>query len=390
MLRVLRLLEVPVLIMSATLPESSKLLYGVHKIYEDTTDNSRIRCLVSRFVHPVVGPKDIAHLLKPALRGAPMIFYANTVARAQRYYNWLTSEGRMPSSEVVLYHSRFTEPDKIAIEERLMSMLGKDAWENGTAHGVAILTQIGELSVNISADHMISELCPLDRLVQRIGRLSRFSKTTIGNVHVIRPFKRTKNGECGFYPAPYGSYRKNQGWVSSQALSLSDDLLVDGYYSAADFVDLVNTLYPEMKQMLPHVRKNRDELETLIVNNWLIQPGQRIDEDDNETKEWQCRDIDPTTIVLAGIDQNSMLSNQFDDRCLTRTDWRKLELEHGIGCRAYELEAAIKNGMVKEDVIVVGNSDDAVAEKVWVVESNFYNATSGLSFTDPEDENDSE
>ena len=159
--------------MSATLPESFRSIYGTPKVHEDTSDSQRTRCYLKRCETPVIKPSNVEHLLRPALDGKPAIIYANTVQRAQRYYRWFLGNGASPN-DVVLYHSRFTEPDKIAIEEKLRGMLGKEAWETGKQRGVAILTQIGELSVNISADYMLSELCPLDRLVQRVGRLARF------------------------------------------------------------------------------------------------------------------------------------------------------------------------------------------------------------------------
>ena len=110
------------------------------------------------------------------------------------FYNWFIRKNIKP----ILYHSRFIEPHKKEKEEELIKALGKDAWENGTAKGIAILTQIGEMSVNISADIMLSDLCPIDRLVQRAGRLSRFNKI-IGQLYVLIPMK-----EGSTYPAPYG------------------------------------------------------------------------------------------------------------------------------------------------------------------------------------------
>ena len=118
LLRALRLLNVPVLIMSATLPESFRVLYGAPKVYEDTSDSQRVRCRLKRRNTPVVRPSDVANLLQPAIEGKPTIIYANTVQRAQRYYRWFLRNGASPD-EVVLYHSRFTEPDKVGIEERL-------------------------------------------------------------------------------------------------------------------------------------------------------------------------------------------------------------------------------------------------------------------------------
>lgn len=116
----------------------------------------------------------------------PTIIYANTVARAMELYTWFKKN---EVENVVLYHSRFTEPDKLIKEGILLKNLGREAWYNGIAKGVAILTQIGEMSINISAKLMLSEIAPIDRLIQRAGRLCRFSND-VGELFVLIPQKK--------------------------------------------------------------------------------------------------------------------------------------------------------------------------------------------------------
>jgi len=385
LLRTLRLLNVRVLIMSATLPESSRSIYDAPKIHEDTSDSQRIRCRLKRSETPVIKPSDIEHLLQSALDGKPAIIYANTVQRAQRYYRWYLRNGASPD-DVVLYHSRFTEPDKIAIEEKLRGMLGKEAWETGKQRGVAILTQIGELSVNISADYMLSELCPLDRLVQRVGRLARFSKSG-GELHLLFPYKLSKEGNAFLYPAPYGSYISGTGWVPVPALTKTDELLQDGAYSAADFVRLVNIVYPEMPEMASHVRENQRKLMEMVGMNWLMQPGEQVTEEADQTKDWTCRDIPLQRMVYANYQTNGI-----DDEI--RQDfpnWRKfreVQLEHGIQCHSYEHDKAIENEhLEKVTFLIKSNSRDEYKEEtVWLVKPEFYTPDLGLCFEDPEDE----
>ena len=382
LLRALRLLNVPVLIMSATLPESSRSLYDVSKIYEDTSESHHVRCHLTRCEMPVIKPSDIEHLLRPALNGEPTIIYANTVQRAQRYYQWFLRNGASPN-DVVLYHSRFTEPDKMAIEEKLRGMLGKEAWEIGDQHGVAILTQIGELSVNISADYMLSELCPLDRLVQRVGRLARFSKSG-GELHLLFPYKLSKEGDPVLYPAPYGSYVSGTGWVPVPALTKTDELLQVGSYSAAHFVRMVNTVYPEVPEMASHVRENRRRLLEMVGMNWLMQPGEQITQEADKTKDWTCRDIPLQKMVYVNYETNCFA----DEANQSFSSWRKFrqfQIEHGIQCHAYEHDKALTNGMIEQDQVTFLIGDDDT-EKGWIVNQAAYNSDLGLCFEDPEDE----
>jgi CRISPR-associated endonuclease/helicase Cas3 len=215
MMEVLRELEVPVLVMSATLPDAH---LGVYFPDQDETpepvDTTTADTTVDVATVHDVGEVEAATELRDAIADEPrLILYANTVARAAAYYRLL----RDLQSDVVLYHSRFTEPHKAEKEAQIRSMLGE-----GGSGGVAIMTQIGEMSLNISAPVMVSELCPIDRLAQRTGRLSRFSDGD-GILHLVRPIW---DGEL--YPAPYGTLVPREGWTPSDALLDTDDQLEAG------------------------------------------------------------------------------------------------------------------------------------------------------------------
>ncbi len=393
LLRALKELKVPVLLMSATVPESARQVYSASgfqpdHIYEDKTDYERPRCVVKRY-GSAQQPDDIEPLLQRALNGEPTIIYANTVKRAQAYYQWFKNkiewgESSLRLKDVVIYHSRFTEPHKLKKENRLRLKLGKRAWEKGRAHGVAILTQIGEISVNISADLMISDLCPIDRLAQRAGRLSRFrnrggGNEKLGELFIIVPeHLNKKTGESELYPAPYGHYVSSQkGWEISPALQKSNEILIDGKYSAKSFVNLVNQLYPEANTLEPHVRDNKRELENLIISNWLILPAEELAQDDDQTVRWKSRDIPPQYTIFADYDY-LFETNTFDNR----SKRREFEIRHGIQCYAYEFNTAHKNKWVEEVSFFVREEE----EKLFLVRPQFYNNEVGLHFYGEDDE----
>jgi CRISPR-associated endonuclease/helicase Cas3 len=369
LLRVLRILKVPVLLMSATVPESAIETYSqsgfeVEKIHVDNSDIERPRCQIKRHEKEVEQPDEIKDLLKRALQ-QPTIIYANTVARAQTYYYWFKrafETNDIPLDDLVLYHSRFIEPHKVEKENRLREMLGRESWKHGEQRGVAILTQIGEVSVNISADLMISDLCPLDRLAQRVGRLSRFAerglevKHEVGELFVINPCRTSNNGDQKFYPAPYGEYRQNVGWLPSEALLLSDKLLRDGIYNAKVFIDLVNELYPQAATEESHVRVNRKALEDLVVNNWLILPQEtheeKTTEDADRTKDWKCRDIPFQYTIFAGFDPSGLDDSFYSPT--NKSELREFEIRYGINCHAYEYNNAREAGMISDCIFDIG------------------------------------
>ena len=170
------------------------------------------------------------------------IIYLNTVDKAIKVYKEvkdlvLKSGKDIP---VILYHSRFTEKDKQRKENMLLDNLGRKAWNNGTAKGIAILTQIGEISINISSELMISEVCPIDRLMQRAGRLCRFDNS-VGEMYILIPYK-----DNTLYPAPYGSYsQSDKSWIPCKALLSTMNILKRGIYSAQDLVNILNKAYAE-------------------------------------------------------------------------------------------------------------------------------------------------
>jgi CRISPR-associated endonuclease/helicase Cas3 len=326
LLRVLRLFEVPVLIMSATVPESAKTLYGIEHLVEDKTDDEKTRC----YIHEggaAEKPDEVAPVLEKALEPdePAAIIYANTVSRALDYYDWFCDRGVRP----ILYHSRFTEPDKKRVEEKLISALGREAWKKETASGIAVLTQIGEMSLNISAPLMVSDLCPHDRLAQRAGRLGRFDGMEVGDLYVVTPQKDSE-----LYPAPYGEYlRDEKRWQPGRPLLETKEAMQYGAYSARDFVNVVNELYPEAEEPDARAEQNRKRLHQHLCDDWLIVPaGTDPAEDDIETDEWRSRDIPPQRTVL------TQRPRAFD----SYAKYRAFELECGVSCSNWQIQFGIE------------------------------------------------
>lgn len=380
LLRALRLLNVPVLVMSATIPESARQLYAqagqlTASIQEDISDSERTRCRLYQ-AGPCASPDDVAELLQRGLDGTPLIIYANTVRRAQAYRRWFAERG---FEDVVLYHSRFTEPDKATIEEQLKGMLGADIWKAEQQHGIAILTQIGELSVNISANLMLSDLCPIDRLTQRVGRLARFKDPAgnhvIGELYLVEPYQLDKNGKQQLYPAPYGHFRKGIGWEMTDTLRKSQAWLQAGRYSAQRFVDLVNDLYPEVVTETAEVRDNRQKLEASVKTNWLIVPFEEIALDDDSTHAWKSRDIDAQKAVFANVTYSSFIGEESDPS--TFFSWftfREWALLHSITIPIYEYNRGIKLAMLEKHIIHIGGEP----EEIFIVKAEHYSSQMGL------------
>ena len=113
----------------------------------------------------------------------------DTVRRAQHTYELLREE--FGSSCVKLVHSRFIAIDRMANDAELLKLLGPDS-TNRPKKLIVVGTQVIEQSLDIDFDVMISDLAPIDLLLQRMGRLHRHQR---GNAQSLRP-EKLRRAQC--------------------------------------------------------------------------------------------------------------------------------------------------------------------------------------------------
>jgi CRISPR-associated helicase Cas3 len=101
------------------------------------------------------------------------IVLLNTVGRAQAMYTELRQaiEAKGLDIPTILLHSRFFKEDRRAKEERLRSLFGRGT--KGPA--ILVATQVIEAGLDLSCEHLHTELCPMNSLIQRGGRCARFA-----------------------------------------------------------------------------------------------------------------------------------------------------------------------------------------------------------------------
>lgn len=96
----------------------------------------------------------------------------NTVSRAQEAY--LQLNDAFPG-EVLLCHSRFIATDRLTREAAIVKQLGRDGADR-PKRLIVVGTQVLEQSIDVDFDVMVSDLAPIDLLMQRIGRLHRHER----------------------------------------------------------------------------------------------------------------------------------------------------------------------------------------------------------------------
>ncbi len=137
---------------------------------------------VSMAEEPIMtDPAAIADMaIREARRGARVLVIRNTVQTTTAVFD----EARARGAEDLLlpvaggpgvHHSRFAAEDRKLLDEAVEGVLGKGSGGGGR---IVVGTQTLEQSLDIDADLLITDLCPVDVLLQRIGRLHRHEYRT--------------------------------------------------------------------------------------------------------------------------------------------------------------------------------------------------------------------
>ena len=134
----------------------------------------------------------LARIRDAVEQGKCICWIRNSVDDAVRSYRQLREAYGIPEQHILLFHSRFAFADRLRIEEETLRWFGKN--DHSQRKGkVVIATQVLEQSLDIDVDDMISDLAPVDLLIQRAGRLQR---------HVRDKQGRLCNGIADARPAP--------------------------------------------------------------------------------------------------------------------------------------------------------------------------------------------
>jgi len=158
----------------------------------------------------------------------------NTVKRAQEYGRIIAE--RLGEDLVEVLHSGFTANERIRKEADLLTKIGKNA--DRSQRSITIGTQVIEQSLDIDFDVLISDLCPVDLLLQRIGRLHRHNierpaKHVYPTAYVVDCGKGSdQNFESGS-AAVYGEY----------LLARTREVLTDKINIPSDISTLVQAVY---------------------------------------------------------------------------------------------------------------------------------------------------
>ncbi|MHC1592600.1 MAG: CRISPR-associated helicase Cas3' [Methermicoccaceae archaeon] len=116
--------------------------------------------------------KVVEHLIEAAKHGERVCWVRNTVDDAVSAYDALVEA--VGSDCVILFHARFAMGDRLEIENTVKELFGQKSKRAAGDGKILVATQVVEQSLNLDFDYMVSDLAPIDAIVQRAGRLHRF------------------------------------------------------------------------------------------------------------------------------------------------------------------------------------------------------------------------
>ncbi len=120
----------------------------------------------------------VASLLCHAQAGRTAVWIRNTVQDAIDGAEALAKAA--DGIEPWLFHARFALGDRAAIEKRVIDTFGKASVPDKRAPGgvghILVATQVIEQSLDLDFDAMVTDLAPVDLLIQRAGRLHRHDR----------------------------------------------------------------------------------------------------------------------------------------------------------------------------------------------------------------------
>lgn len=113
----------------------------------------------------------LANVVAAAEAGARVAVVLNLVDDAQRIARALRAKTTLPTD---LFHARYRFVDRQGKERAAIDLYGRHASRDGGR--ILVATQVVEQSLDLDFDWMVTQICPVDLLFQRLGRLHRHDR----------------------------------------------------------------------------------------------------------------------------------------------------------------------------------------------------------------------
>jgi CRISPR-associated endonuclease/helicase Cas3 len=201
--------------------------------------------------------------------------------------------------EPVIYHSRFRYRDRVKRQKELIRRF------KAGGRVLAITTQVCEMSLDISADLMVTAECPLPALVQRLGRLNRYAASDDPWPCLVYPFQGDPYNEEERLIQTKGDFRLEMG--AARALLKDMGGLPCSQKQLAERLDrMLGSESPETYSAWlddgwltePAQLRAGDASITVIREEDLDEIEQQLGPESGKPSKWTSRSLVPWTIPM--------------------------------------------------------------------------------------------
>ena len=167
-----------------------------------------------------------SEVTKAVQENQKVLWVTNSVASCINIYREAQKKLKDIEAKVLIYHSRFRYKDRLRKHEQIINAFGQPG------PVLAITTQVCEMSLDLSADLLISAMAPATALIQRLGRLNRRMKSEQEGSRVALFYEWNEH-------LPYGAAELETG------RQLLEQLRELEYISQRDLADIISQLSRE-------------------------------------------------------------------------------------------------------------------------------------------------
>ena len=272
-------------------------------------------------------------IISAAESGALVAVVLNLVDDAQRLALLLRSKTTLP---VDVFHARYRFMDRQRKEEAVMKNYGRRAPRDKGR--ILVATQVVEQSLDLDFDWMLTQICPVDLLFQRIGRLHRHERfRPVGFESPRCTVVSVERDDYGLHKLIYGNTRVL--WRTERLLAGADTIVFPEAYR--DWIEQV------------YQRDDWADEPDAVFSDYLVWKGEQVRRE-AEARQFTTmtvstfRDEDETTTALTRDGEMSLtvLPIQPDGRLLDGhllSSFNELDLAETLNLHAVPAPASWKD-----------------------------------------------
>ncbi|SFK99684.1 CRISPR-associated helicase, Cas3 family [Lachnospiraceae bacterium KH1T2] len=396
-----RVMNIPVILLSATLPNEKKrnfieaytgaeieeelekdyplLTYVKDNMYEEK------HCVPFRTsqysIHLLDILNDIEKTADKAIElvkgGGNLCLMLNTVNDAQQVYKILKEKvGTDSKIELMLYHARFKAKDRANIERRCLEEYSGKGQRPKCS--ILVCTQVVEQSLDVDFDILMTQICPIDLLVQRLGRewrheLKRPIHVTEAECYVL--VGDIEKSSIKKIYVPYILHKTEEYLRNKNVLVVPDDLR-----------DAIAYVYDSSEESLEYIEKFTEELlkANQAEGSVIEEPDESLyylaDKDSIFLSEDESDNLQVATRLGEKSVRTVLCSSQLYERFMEKPQLKKnqnemLENSVSLNLRNISYKDCVQNGALKGMFIAVSDTDEyKVSEETEIIYDSEFGA----------------